>query len=267
MTVETVTSADGTTIAFERRGSGPVVILIGGAANTRHAPPIAALPMADLLSPSFTAIAYDRRGRGESGNTLPYAVAREVEDLAAIIAAVGPAFLFGHSSGGGLALQAAIAGLAIPALAIYETPYSMDEAAVADANTSQAELVALLDAGRNGEAMAGFMAMTGMPDEMIEGMRQSPEWPALERIAPTLAYDNAVMAQGAGSRVPSALIAGIDEPLLGMAGGESPDWMKAAVRAVVDAAPQGRYHEVAGADHMVDEAIVAPLLIAFFGGR
>jgi pimeloyl-ACP methyl ester carboxylesterase len=155
MSAETVQSADGTRIAFEHRGSGPAVILIGGAANTRLAPPIAALPMAELLATAFTAIAYDRRGRGDSGNTLPYTVVREVEDIAAIIAAVGPASVFGHSSGGGLALQAAIAGLAIPKVAIYETPYSMDDAGVANAQTADAELKALLGQGARAKRWPG----------------------------------------------------------------------------------------------------------------
>src|SRR5687767_9633845 len=136
----TVTSKDGTRIAFEVLGEGPTLVLIGGAANDRNSP-IAGVPMAKLLAGHFTVVAYDRRGRGDSGNVLPYAVEREVEDLAALIGAVGgPAVLFGHSSGAGLALEAGVAGLPLAGIAAYEPPYSMDADAEAEALAFIAEL-------------------------------------------------------------------------------------------------------------------------------
>jgi pimeloyl-ACP methyl ester carboxylesterase len=268
MSVSFATSKDGTRIAYERFGSGPPVILIGGAGNTRQFPPICAVPMAELLAPRFTAVAFDRRGRGDSSNTLPYAVAREVEDVAALIEAVGgPVRLFGHSSGGALVLQAAMAGLPIAAAAVYEVPYSMDAAAVAEGRAYAHELDGLLEGGKLGEAAASYLAMTGMPPEMIDELKQSPMWPAMEQMAPTLAYDIKVVHEGGGDYVPVAQIASIRVPLMAMAGGESPDWMKAAARSIADAAPAGTYREFAGADHMVDEAVVAPVLMDFFGGK
>ena len=267
MSYETVRSADGTRIAYERRGEGPPVILIGGAGNSRHFPPIAALPMAELLAGSFAAYAYDRRGRGDSTDTLPYAVAREIEDVAALIEAIGaPVRLFGHSSGAALVLQAAIAGLPIAAVAVYEPPYSLDAAAVAEAKTYTDGLNRLLAEGRLGDAAQFYMAMTGMPDEMIAEMRQGPGWTAMERMAPTLAYDLEMVAAGGGNYVPRDQIASIRVPLLAMAGGDSPDWMQTVARSVADAAPLGSYRDFAGKDHMIEEAHVAPVLIEFFGG-
>ncbi len=263
---ETVVSKDGTHIAYERFGDGPPVILIGGAGNSRHFPPIAAVPMAMRLASSFTAIAYDRRGRGDSTDTLPYAVEREVEDLAALIDAVGePVRFFGHSSGGALVLQAAIAGLPVAAAAIYEPPYSLDAEAVAEGRKYAGELDRLLAAGRLEDAAVSYLAMTGMPKEMIDAFRQMPTWPAMERMAPTLAYDIRVVAAGGGDYVPKSDIATIKAPVLAMAGGESPDWMKEVARQIADAAPNGAYREFAGKDHMIDEADVAPVLVEFFG--
>jgi pimeloyl-ACP methyl ester carboxylesterase len=263
---ETVVSKDGTRIAYERFGDGPPVILIGGAGNSRHFPPIAAVPMAMRLASNFTVIAYDRRGRGDSTDTLPYAVEREVDDIAALIEAVGaPVRLFGHSSGAALVLQAAIAGLPVATVAIYEPPYSLDAEAVTEGRKYAAELDHLLAAGRLEEAAVSYLAMTGMPDEMIAAFRQMPTWPAMTRMAPTLAYDIRVVAAGGGDYVPKGEIATITAPLLAMAGGRSPDWMKEVARQVAEAAPNGTYREFTGKDHMIDEADVAPVLVEFFG--
>ncbi|HEV7278189.1 MAG TPA: alpha/beta hydrolase [Devosiaceae bacterium] len=260
------TSADGTPIAFEARGEGPTVILVGGAGNNRHFPEICALPMAELLASSFTAVAFDRRGRGDSGNMAPYAVAREVEDIAALIDAVGaPAYLFGHSSGGALVLHAVMAGLDIEAAAVYEVPYSMDDTAVEEARRYSGELDALLQAGGKKEAVRYFLAMTGMPEEMIEGMAGSPYWEPLVQSAPTLAYDVAVVEQPNRSRVPSGALSQTSIPLLAMAGGSSPAWMQEAARAIADAAPRGSYREFPGRDHMIEAEVVAPVLVQFFG--
>jgi pimeloyl-ACP methyl ester carboxylesterase len=266
MSFETAVSRDGTRIAYERFGNGPPVILIGGAGNSRHFPPIAAVPMAMQLASNFTAIAFDRRGRGDSTNTLPYAVEREVEDLAALIDAVGePVRLFGHSSGGALVLQAAAAGLPVAAVAVYAPPYSLDAEAIAEGRKYAARLDALLAAGKLDEAASSYLAMTGMPKEMIDAFKQMPTWPAMVRMAPTLAYDIKVVQAGGGDYVPKSDIATIKAPVLAMAGGESPDWMKEVARQVADAAPNGTYREFAGKDHMIDEADVAPVLVEFFG--
>jgi pimeloyl-ACP methyl ester carboxylesterase len=268
MNFETAVSRDGTRIAYETRGNGPPVIMIGGANNTRHSPPICALPMAELLAPQFRAIAFDRRGRGDSGDTPPHAVAREVEDVAAIIAAVGgPVRMFGHSSGGALILECALAGLPISAIAIYEPPYAMDEAAESEGRRWDAEIGALLAAGKPGAAAEFFMAGTGMPRGMIEGMKGSPYWPAIERLAPTLPYENRIMAAAGSREVREKRLAAVGVSVLAMAGGDSPDWMRAAARSVAEAVPKGTYREFAGANHMVGEALVAPVLVEFFRGK
>jgi pimeloyl-ACP methyl ester carboxylesterase len=261
---ERVTSADGATIAYERRGSGPALILVGGALNDRQSP-IAGIPLAELLADDFTVYAYDRRGRGDSDDKLPYGVDRELEDLAALIAEAGtPACLFGHSSGGALALEAAIAGLPVSRLAIYEPPYSMDAAAEADSKAFAARLTAMLSEGRSEDALVFWMTETGMPPDMLEGMRQSPFWQSAQRMAPTLAYDVEVMRRGGDSFVPRQLIEGLRLPVLAMAGGDSPDWMRDASRSVADSAPGGSYLEFPGQDHMVPAEVVAPELTAFF---
>lgn len=267
MSFETVVSKDGTRIAYEARGEGPPVVMIGGANNTRTSPPICALPMADLLAPHFTAIAFDRRGRGDSGNTLPYAVEREIEDVTAIIDAVGgPVRMFGHSSGGALILECAVARLPIAAIAIYEPPYAMDARAEAEGREWAARIEALLAAGKPGEAAAFFMAGTGMPQEMIAGMKTSPHWPAIERLAPTLPYENAIMAHAGAPAERAVYFGPIAAPVLAMAGSNSPDWMQAAAKSVADATG-GTYRAFAGANHMVDPALVAPVLIEFFRGK
>ena len=163
----TVISKDGTVIAFKRFGRGPSLVLVGGAFNDSHAPASGA-PLASLLSATFTVYAYDRRGRGASGDTPPYAVAREVEDLAAIIVeAGGTAFVHGMSSGGALALKAAASGLAIGKLSLYEPPFSADSGAEERAKAYAQALAGLLAAGRRGDAAALFMAHVGMPAAMI----------------------------------------------------------------------------------------------------
>jgi pimeloyl-ACP methyl ester carboxylesterase len=266
---ETVVSSDGTRIAYERRGDGPPIILVGGAGNSRQFPDIAAVAMAELLARHFTAVAFDRRGRGDSTDTLPYTVEREVEDLAAVIEAIGggPVRLFGHSSGAALVLQAAAAGLPVAAVSIYEPPYALDAEAVAEAREYAAKLEAMLDAGRLEDAAISYLAMTGMPEEMIEGFQQMPIWPDMVRMAPTLAYDIKVVQAGGGDYVPAADIARIAAPLLAMAGGESEDWIKEVARRVASAAPRGAYRELAGEDHMIDPADLAPVLIDFLKGR
>jgi pimeloyl-ACP methyl ester carboxylesterase len=260
----TVTSADGTTIAYERLGSGRPLILVGGALNDRQST-IAGVPAAELLADSFTVYAYDRRGRGDSGDTPPYALEREIEDLAALIAEAGDRVcLFGHSSGAVLALEAALAGLPVSRLAIYEPPYSMDVEAEAGSKAFAAKLTAILAEGRNEDALVYWMTETGMPPDMLEGMRQSPFWQVAQQMAPTLAYDVDVMRHRGDSFVPRERIAGLRPPVLAMAGGESPGWMRDAPRSVAEAAPQGTYKELAGQNHMVPAEVVAPELKEFF---
>jgi pimeloyl-ACP methyl ester carboxylesterase len=212
-----VTSKDGTSIAYERIGSGPAVILVGGGFvdHSENA------PLAAELARQFTVYNYDRRGRGQSGDTLPYAVDREIEDIEALIAeAGGSAHLYGASSGGALALQAAAAEVAVDRLAVYEVPYSMAEEALRRWQEYVEQLGALLAEGRRGDAAELFMRVAGATEEMIAGARSSPVWPGLEALAHTLAYDAACIGNG---RPPTARLATITRPTLVATGGASPD--------------------------------------------
>lgn len=251
-------SRDGTPIAYTRTGQGPAVILVSGAMSTGGTVAPLALP----LSERFDVLVYDRRGRGQSGDTAPYAVAREVEDLAALIeAAGGEACLCGISSGGALVLEAAASGLPVRRVAVYETPFAdfLDGGAEQNAEYTRS-LDAALAEGRRGDAVELFLRLTGMGEEMIQGARQSPMWPGMEAVAPTLAYDNAVMAGG----LVRDRLASITVPVLAVAGGASPEWMREGTRAVAEAAPNGSYRVLEGQTHMVDPTALAPVLAEFF---
>lgn len=259
MDKETV-SRDGTPIAYERYGDGPAIILVGGAMCTGAT----LAPLGEALSDRFGAVSYDRRGRGDSGDTAPFAVAREVEDIAALIeASGGGAALYGISSGGALALEAAASGLPVSKVAVYETPFAVYEGGGKERQEYTERLTELLGQDRRGDAVELFMAIAGMPPEMIAGARRSPAWPHMEAIAPTLAYDNAAMGDGL---VPRARLAAVTVPLLAIAGGASPEWMREAARTVADAAPDGTYRMLDGQSHMVDPQALAPLLTEFFAG-
>lgn len=256
-------SRDGTAIAFDRFGAGPAVILVSGAFQHRAIDPQTA-QLARLLSEQFTVIHYDRRGRGDSRDTLPYAVEREIEDLDALLKEVGgTAFLFGQSSGAALALEAAAGGLHVPKLALYEPPFNTHEAERQVSQAYTAELHALLAEGRRGDAAALAMAAFGAPVEVVAGMRQLPIWAAFESVAPTLAYDNAVMGDGF---VPAERLAGVLSPVLVVDGGDSPAFMGKAADAAAAALPEGRRLTLPGQTHRFESEALAPELVEFFGG-
>jgi pimeloyl-ACP methyl ester carboxylesterase len=269
----TVTSRDGTSIAYDQTGAGPAVILVDGALCFRAFGPMGAL--AALLAPHCTVITYDRRGRGESGDTAPYAVEREVEDIAALItAAGGTAGLYGISSGAFLALEAAcrLRGT-VTRLALYEPPASLDAAAIRRFQDYRTQLDALLAAGRRGDAVTLFMRLVGAglvddesaaPQDAGASLRQTPVWPIFESVAPTLAYDAATMGDSA---VPAEQAAALTIPLLALAGGASPTWMQQAARTLAEAAPQGRYGVLEGQTHEVAAEALAPVLMEFFTAR
>lgn len=237
-----VTSADGTTIFFEQRGTGAPVILVGGAFNDRTT--VAAL--ADVLAPDFTTITYDRRGRGDSGDTAPYAVEREIEDLAALIAQVGgTASVFGHSSGAVLALEAAAAGIGIDRVVAYEPPYATDEHPRADVVD---EVRAQLAAGDRDGAVATFLKVAGTPEEMIEGMKQAPVWGWFTALAHTLPYDLTIVGRNARPRDSLARIA---VPTLVIGGGASDEALQSGARAAAAAVPGARHETLEGQDHGV----------------
>ncbi|MGY4856446.1 alpha/beta fold hydrolase [Cryobacterium sp. AP23] len=251
----TVTSRDGTTIAFDSLGTGPALILVDGATCYRDAGPMR--PLAALLADRFTVYVYDRRGRGASGDTLPFAVDREIDDIAALIgAAGGRAALFGMSSGGALALAAAAElGTAVTVLAVYEVPVSidLDPGAIA---YSRALAEALAD-GRRGDAMALFLARVGVPAEQIAGMRQAPMWAGFEAIAPTLAYDDAVLGDGL---LPYDRIEAIRVPAVVLSGERAQEFIRESARALATALAHGRHVELAGQTHDVDLAVLAAAL-------
>lgn len=255
----TVTSADGTTIAYERTGTGPALVLVDGAMCYRAAGPMR--PLAALLQRHFTVFTYDRRGRGESTDTTPYAVAREVEDLQALIAAAGgEVSAYSMSSGGALLLAAAAAGAGIGKLALYELPFVADFVDRAGIKEYTERLHELLDAGRNGDAIALFMTYVGVPAGVVTGMRTQPSWASLEGIAPTLAYDDTLLA---GGDVPRQAAATITVPALVLAGEASPHFLQQAAKATAEALPAGQHRVLAGQTHDVSPEALAPVLIEF----
>ena len=255
------TSKDGTTIAFDQSGKGSALILVGGAFQHRAIDPRTA-QLATLLAPHFTVFHYDRRGRGDSSDTEPYAIEREVEDLDALIhEAGGPAFVFGMSSGAVLALEAVARGRAIRKLALYEPPFNLDGNAHAAAKNYTRQLATLLAEGRRGDAVALAMTTFGAPAEAVAGMRQTPVWSVFESVAPTLAYDNAIMGDGS---VPAERLASVTVPTLVIDGGASPEFMHNAAQAVANALPNARCRTLAGQTHDVAPDILAPVLIEFF---
>ncbi len=261
----TVTSKDGTRIAFDQAGSGPALILVAGATMYRAFDQGAPRLMA-LLAPPFTVINYDRRGRGESGDTPPFAVEREIEDIEALIDhAGGSAFVYGISSGAALAMEAAIAlGPKIKKLAMYEAPYNADATARQAWVEYRQQLQAALAEGRRGDAIALFLRLVGMPADQLEGMRQAPFWPMFEAIAPTLAYDAAAM--GDEATVPVEHAAQVAVPTLVMDGGAGLPFMHVTAKALAAAMPHGRQRTLAGQTHDLAPEALAPVLIEFFLG-
>ncbi len=256
-------SKDGTAIAIDKNGHGPALILVSGALGDRSA----AAPLTPLLAPHFTVLAYDRRGRGDSGDTAPYAIEREIEDLEALVKeAGGSAFVYGHSSGAVLALEAAARIPAITKLALYEPPFILDATRPPVPKNYVPHLNELVAAGRRGAAVEFFMAdAVGVPAEIVTQMRQSPMWSGMEKIAHTLAYDGMIMGNNmAGHPLQAEHWISLTIPVLVMDGGASEAWAHNAVQALTAALPDARRRTLAGQTHNVAPAILAPLLIEFF---
>lgn len=256
-----LTSKDGTSIAFDRLGGGPPVILVCGGSVDR----MSNAALAELLAQHFTVLNYDRRGRGDSGDSPPYAVEREIEDIQALAeAAGGTAFLYGASSGAALALEAAHAlPGTIAKLALWEPPYIPAGFPRPPADTAKvfADLVAQ---GRRGDAAEFFMAkVVGLPPEFVEQARSSPWWPAQEAIAHTLAYDATVMGDYI---LPAKRAAAVAAPTVVIAGEASFPFMVATAQALADAMPNAQLRTLARQPHNVDPAVLAPVLVEFFEG-
>ena len=259
----TVSSPDGTTIAYDKTGEGPALILVDGALTVHSAGGKSEL--ARLLAPHFTVYGYDRRGRGRSGDTLPYAVDREIEDIDALIDdAGGSASLYGHSSGATLAVQAAVRlGNRVSKIAMYEAPHNDDPGAQDAWREYLSELDRALAEHRRGDAVALFMRLIGTPADQVEGMRQASFWPSMEAIAPTLAYDHAAIIGECWS-APTGLAARVTVPALVIAGDASLAFMPAAARILSEAMPHGQLRILADQPHNVDPGVLAPILTEFF---
>jgi pimeloyl-ACP methyl ester carboxylesterase len=260
--MNTLSSSDGTTIAYDKQGEGPTLILVDGALTVHSSG--SGSELVKLLAPHFTVCGFDRRGRGESGDTLPYTVDREIDDIEALIdRAGGPAFLYGHSSGGPLAMRAAIRlGRKVSKIAMYEPPYNNDPDAQEPWRQYLRQLRQALAQGRRGDAVALFMRLVGTPAERVDGMRRTSSWPAIEAVAPTLAYDAAVL--GESWSVPAELAARVSVPPLVMAGDASLWFMPDAARVLSQVIPQGRLRTLEGQTHEVNPGVLAPVLVEFF---
>jgi pimeloyl-ACP methyl ester carboxylesterase len=259
--METVRSADGTPIGYDRVGEGAVVIIVDGALSTRGSK----ADLARLLAERFTVYSYDRRGRGDSGDTQPYAVDREIEDIDALIdAAGGSAALYGHSSGGCLAMDATVElSGKVGKLAIYEAPYNDDPAAQKAWSEYLTRLTELLASGRRGDAVALFMALVGTPAAQIEGMRKAPFWAGMEAIAPTLAYDHTGIMGEHGS-IPTERAARVQVPTLVISGTSGLPFMRETARTLSGAIPGAELRTLDGEAHDVHAEVLAPVLAEFF---
>jgi pimeloyl-ACP methyl ester carboxylesterase len=257
----TVISKDGTKIAYDVLGHGPVLIYVTGALCYRTADHV--VPVAQVFSKQFTVYNYDRRGRGDSTDKLPYAVAREVEDIDALItAAGGSAFLYGHSSGAALAFEAAMALRGkVKKLAMYEAPYSVDAKAKEEADEFDMRFKELLLTGRKGEGVSLFLEVLGLPPEMIVNMHKSPNsWSKLEALAPTIAYDTAVSS----GLVPIERALTLTIPTLLMYGDKSYGFMKVVAESLSKAIPKSQLKAFEGQDHNVSAKALLPVLTRFF---
>ncbi|GAA1691354.1 alpha/beta hydrolase [Fodinicola feengrottensis] len=249
--MEKVQSADGITIAYEKSGTGPAVVLVTGAFCDRGSSATLAAKLR-----GYTVYRYDRRGRGDSGDAAAYATEREIDDLAAVVAATGAVpYVYGHSSGAILALEAAAGGVPIAKVAAYEPPYTGESPAeVAE------QLAQWSAAGERDRAAEGFMRLTGMPQQVIDGVKQSPGWAAMTAIAHTLAYDLRICGDGR----PSARLASVSVPTLAMAGGTSAPWAVPAAESVAAVVQGAVVRVVEGQNHNLADAAIAPVLTEFF---
>jgi pimeloyl-ACP methyl ester carboxylesterase len=264
--MHTVTSRDGTTIAFDRYGEGPAIIAVSGALSMREFERPYVEPLVELL-PEFTFYHYDRRGRGGSGDMLPYAVEREVEDIEALVDhAGGTAYVYGGSSGGVLALHAARRLPAIAKAVVYEPPFIVDSSHPPVPSNYVDRVTELTSAGRPGDAVALFLTFVGMPAEAVAAMRSDPSWPAFEAVAHTLAYDFTVMGETQRGRpLPAKPWGSITTPTLVVDGGKTPQsYIRPAADALVAILPNAQRRTLPDQDHAVAPEAIAPVLREYF---
>jgi pimeloyl-ACP methyl ester carboxylesterase len=262
-TMQSVTSQDGTRIVYDALGEGPALVLVNGALATRSGNS----ELVELLATRFTVYSYDRRGRGDSADTKPYSVQREIEDLDALIrAAGGSAYVYGKSSGACLAIRAtASLGDKVKKLAVYEAPYSEAEGAARQWKAFTARLDGLLAADRRADAVAAFMQFVGASDEALAKLKASAAWPGMVAMAPTLAYDNAVV--GDDRSVPVEIAAKVKAATLVMDGGASlktAPFMRPTADKLARTIPGAERRTIEGQAHDVDAKVLVPILIKFF---
>src|SRR5215203_1747653 len=259
--MSTVTSADGTTIDYDAYGSGPAVILIGGASQHRAIDPRTTEIAKQLGESGFTAVDYDRRGRGRSGDTPPWSLNREVEDLAALIEATGSlAALYTSSSGAGIALAAVTSGIAVSALALYEPPYF----AGSDGREHIATLQRMLDQGRLDEATRYNMtAIIGLPGKAVDQMAEAPWWPGLVAVAPTLVYDHQASHDIETDPDWRARWASVTVPTVVYSGDRTFPGLPEAADAVAAALSNVQRRVLAGQDHGPAPEVIVPELVRF----
>lgn len=255
--MESVNSADGTLIVFDRAGEGPPLVVCLGAFCTRQT-----FVAPEALRQRFTVITYDRRGRGDSGDTEPFAPEREYEDLAAVAAAAGPEppFIFGHSSGAAIALRAAAAGLPVTGIVAYEAPFANEQTPRPTLEPAD-HIRELVSAGRSREAVVFWMSeVVRMPEQMLTQLDTAPWVTALEPLARTLPYELAVTAGG----VPASELASITAPVLILGGTNSPGWFQRSVAEQAAATPGAQLRMLDGYDHNAPPEVISPILIDFF---
>ena len=253
-----VISKDGTKITYDKRGNGPVIILTLGALNKRGS----GKKLAEQLTDHFTVVSYDRRGRGDSTDTVPYSTEKEVEDLAALIDALGgSAYLYGHSSGAVLALLAAKElGEKVGGIALYELPYNADPDAQKVAKEYQKNLKQLLADGKHGDAVASFMRQYGVTEKQIAAMQRMPLWKGLTEMAHTLVYDTVDLME----QYPKIDAQSITASALIMYGTASPAFMAETAKELSHTLPNATLRALGGQTHDVKADILAPCLITFF---
>jgi pimeloyl-ACP methyl ester carboxylesterase len=261
----TTLSKDGTRIAYDKTGQGPALIIVAGAFQDR----MAMSAYAGSLSQHFTVYNYDRRGRGESGDTPPYTVAREIEDIDALIREAGEsAFVFGGSSGGVLTLDAAAHGSNITKLAIYEPPFVVDDSRGPVPENIVDQLKDMIAAGRRGDAAETFMTKGSlMPADVVAGMRTQPFWSGVEAVAHTLVYDAMIM-EGTmqGTPLPVDRWASITIPTLVIYGGAGPSWSHNAAEAIIEVLPHAERRTLEAQFHDLRPEVLTPVLEKFFLG-
>ncbi|MFC7547393.1 alpha/beta fold hydrolase [Plantactinospora sp. GCM10030261] len=247
-----VTAPDGTRIAYERAGSGPPLILIDAAGHFRANSPLDEL--ADLLTADFTVYRYDRRGRGDSTDTPPYAPAREVEDLAALVDHAGPRVsLYGYSSGCLVALHAAAAGLDVHRMALLEPPIDP-----AEDSTEQHAFIIKLRELTGEDAVSYFLTTIGVPPDMVDTMRGTPHWRAMVSVAHTLPYDGLLSAA-----VDADLLARVTAPTLVLDSTGSTDDLTGMAATAAAMLPNAVHRSLAGEWHGVPAATLAPVVASF----